>query len=236
MKNESNVYEKIIEKIRKNRISTTEVADVLGKKGAISGLTPVNRGHTHVGRVFLIYDYDEKNWEIHEQARFVKEDHIVVVEMINCKERAAFGELVAKFMLLYKGAKALVINGYMRDGHRLIKEDYPIWCKGITPIGCLNIKNETPLDEKILRSIKERYEDTIAVCDDGGVVIIPKDEINEEFLKKLEFIELQEDIWSYCVNTKKWTTYDTVALKKYLDTNLLPDDLKSEFEKFVKKG
>jgi hypothetical protein len=33
---------------------------------------------------------------------------------------------------------------------------------------------------------------------------------------KLEWIEEQEDMWFDCVHRRKWSTYDTVCLKKYL--------------------
>jgi peptide-methionine (S)-S-oxide reductase len=36
-------------------------------------------------------------------------------------------------------------------------------------------------------------------------------QINEELLSKLEFIELQEDIWYYCIDTLKWSTYKTIC-------------------------
>jgi regulator of RNase E activity RraA len=232
---EDAIREEIIEKIKKNRISTTEIADCLGKTGDIPGLVPINRQHFCVGKVFLAYGFNESNWGIHEQLQDVNEGDVVIVETHNCNKRAAFGEIVAKFLLLYKGASAAVINGYMRDAHRLIKENFPIWCKGVTPIGCYNKKNEEELDAKILDDWKNKYEGAIAVCDDGGVVIISRKNINKEFLEKLDFIEIQEDIWHYCVDTKKWTTYDTVCLKKYIKTELLPKELRERFETFLEK-
>jgi hypothetical protein len=59
------------------------------------------------------------------------------------------------------------------------------------------------------------------VCDDSGVVKIPKDKINEKLLIKLHFVEFQEDIWFYCIDTLKMSTYDTVVLKKYLDDDII---------------
>ncbi|MNU05326.1 hypothetical protein D3C72_2500850 [compost metagenome] len=64
-------------------------------------------------------------------------------------------------------------------------------------------------------SRKEIFDGSIAVCDDTGVVIIPKDKHNDEFIERLEFIEEQEDIWFDCIDRKKWSTFDTVCLKKY---------------------
>jgi len=229
------IAKEIIDKIKKNRISTTEIADCLGKTGVIENVLPINRGHFRVGPVFLVYGYNESNWSIHEQIINVPEGSVVIVEAHNCKNRAAFGELVSKYTLLYKSAAAIVVNGYMRDAGALIRENYPIWCKGVTPIGYFNVKNEKPLNPTIVKEWNDKYNGSIAVCDDCGAVTIPKEKLNEEFLQKLEFIELQEDIWFYCIDTKKWSTYDTVCVKKYKDTDLLPSELKDKFIKFSSK-
>jgi len=233
MENEDTLCEKIVKKIKKNKISTTEIADCLGKKGVLPDIYPINKGHFRAGKIFLAYGYNESNWEIHEQLQDVEEGAVVLVETHNCNQKAVFGELVSKYLLLYKEVEGIVINGYMRDAHRLIKENYPIWCEGVTPIGCFNEKNENELESKIIDEWKRKYEGAIAVCDDSGVVVIPKDQITQEFSEKLDFIELQEDIWFYCIDTKKWSTYDTVCRKRYLDTNLLPPELREKFETFV---
>jgi 4-hydroxy-4-methyl-2-oxoglutarate aldolase len=226
---------KIIHKIEMNHISTTEIADCLGKTGAIQGILPLNRGHFNVGNVHLVYAYNDSNYQFHEQIENLKEGDIVLVETHNCHERAVFGDLVTKFLILYKRVSAVVVNGHVRDAHTLIKENYPIWCKGVTPIGCHNTKNSAPIEDDILNRWEKKYNGSIAVCDDTGVVIIPRTEITEEFLEKLDFIELQEDIWYYCVDTKKWSTYETVSLKKYLDTQLLPNEFREKFKHFIEK-
>jgi len=209
----------IIDKLKRNRISSTEVADCLGKTGDIPNIFPLNSGHFKVGEVFWVYAYNESNWEVHEQIRNVKEGNVVIVEAFNCNNRAIFGDLVTKFLLLYRQASAVVVQGKLRDVPHLIKENWPIWYEGPTPIGCFNTKNETPFDQAIFKERKEKFDGAIAVCDDSGVVIIPNKYHNEEFLQKLSWIEEQEDIWFDCVDRKKWDTYDTVCLKKYLKEN-----------------
>ena len=209
------IKKQIIEKIRRNRISTTEVADCLGKTGVLENSFAVNRGHFAVGNVRWIYAYNESNWSVHEQAREVQEGDVVLIEAFNCGERATIGELVSKFMLLYRQAVAVVSNANLRDGNDLIKQNYPIWCKGFNPVGCFNKKNEEPLDPRIKEEHENKYNGSIAVCDDTGVVIIPKEFHNEEFLEKLDSIENQEDIWFECLDHRKWDTYDIVCLKKY---------------------
>lgn len=209
------IREQIIEYIRINKVSTTEVADCLGKKGALKDVMPVNRGQFRVGKVKWVYAYNESNWDVHEQVRDTEKDDVVYIETFNCGDRAIVGELVSKFILLYRQATAIVTNTKMRDAHRLIKEQYPIWCTGFSPVGCFNTQNSEPFDEEIIKDRMENVDGSVMVCDDSGVVLIPKNELTEEMLQKLIAIEEQEDIWFDCVDRRKWDTFDTVCLKKY---------------------
>ena len=89
----TNIIEEIIDYLVRNRVSTTEVADALGKTGVLSNVMPVNRGHYKAGKIKWIYAYEESNWPIHEQIQNLPEDCIVFVEMFGCRDRAVFGEL-----------------------------------------------------------------------------------------------------------------------------------------------
>lgn len=206
----------IIRYIRINRVSTTEIADAMGKTGDIPGVRPLT-GQLHcVGKVRWIYAYAESNWDFHVQIRDVCPGEIILVETFDCNTRAVFGSLVSKYLLLYRQAAAIVIRGYVRDVHTLIKEKYPVWAEGVTPIGCFNRQAEYPFDERVLVEKRDLYNGSICVCDDSGVVIIPKTLHTEAFLQALVKMEEQEDIWFDCIDRKKWDTYDTVCLKKYL--------------------
>lgn len=212
------IREKIIEYIKVNKVSTTEVADCLGKTGVLPDVMSANRGMFRVGRIKWVYAYKESNWDVHEQVRDTRPGDIVYIETFECGSRAIVGELVAKFILLYRQAEAIVTNAKMRDAHRLIKENYPIWCDGFSPVGCFNTKNPEPFDEMIIKERKEQIDGGIMVCDDSGVVIVPKKQLTEEFYEKLVAIEEQEDIWFDCIDRRKWDTFDTVCLKKYKES------------------
>ncbi len=208
--------EKIINYIKRNRVSTTEVADCLGKTGALENVMPINRGHFKVGNVKWVYAYEESNWSVHEQVIDTQEGDVVFIEAFDCKGRAIIGELVCKYMLLYRQAAAIVANAPMRDAGALLRENWPVWCTGFTPVGCFNKKPEKELPEELLNKHKKMYEGAIAVCDECGVVIIPREYHTEEFYNKLEKIEEQEDIWFDRLDRYKENTYEIVCLKKYL--------------------
>ena len=87
----------------------------------------------------------------------------------------------------------------------------------MSPVGCFNRPVNT---EKFINQIekgREKYEGAVFVCDDCGCVLIPKEQLTEEFYCKIQQIEEQEDIWYDCIDRKKWSTFDTICLKKYLN-------------------
>jgi regulator of RNase E activity RraA len=139
-----------------------------------------------------------------------------VTEAFDCEDRALYGHLVAKFLLLYRQVAALVACGNLRDAPHLIKENWPIWSEGVTPVGCHNERSRAPLDPTLVAERRARYDGVIAVCDDSGVVIIPVAAQTDGFLAALDRIEEQEDIWFDCIDRRKWDTFETVCLKRYL--------------------
>lgn len=211
------IKEKIIDYIRRNRVSTTEVADCLGKAGAIEGVNALNLRHFAVGEIEYLFAIEESNWTVHEDlAENMPSDKIVIIDAIDVKGRAIIGDLVSKYILLYLGNKAIVCTGKMRDAHILVKENYPIWCTGVSPVGSFNRPVNRTKFTDVIEKQREFYQGAIGVCDDSGVVVIPKEQITEEFYDKLVAIETQEDTWYDCIDRRKWTTYKTICLKDYL--------------------
>lgn len=213
---EKTMKDKIIDFIKRNRVCTTEVADCLGKSGALENVMPINQGQFKVGNVHWVYTHEESNWEVHEQVVDTKENDIVFIEAFDCNNRAIIGELVTKYVILYRQASAIVCNAKFRDAAALLKEKYPVWCTGFTPVGCFNRKPMKELDADIISKHRAMYDGAIAVCDDCGVVIIPKELHTEEFLQKLHHIEDQEDVWFDRLDHYKDNTFQIVCLKEYL--------------------
>jgi regulator of RNase E activity RraA len=215
------ISNKIINFITENRVSTTEVADALGKTGAIPKVLPLIEKVHEVGRVKCVFTANNSNHAVHEQIRDIQKGDIVIVFTHNCEERAILGDLVAKFILLYKGANALIIDGMVRDVAAIKREGFKVWSTGVSPIGCFN-KVAEPFPKDLEDELRRKYEGAVATCDDAGVVIIENDLVTEETLTKLHRIEMQEDIWFFCLDVLKWDTKKIVCDKAYLtETDLL---------------
>jgi 4-hydroxy-4-methyl-2-oxoglutarate aldolase len=206
---------KIIDFCTENRVSTTEVADALGKSGVLPKVTALNPNQYRVGPVRAIFTAHNSNYAVHEQIREVKKGEVVIIFAHACEDRAIIGDLVSKYILLYKGAAALVVQGLVRDAATLKRQNYSVWAEGVSPLGCFNDPAK-PYPEDLEKQMRSTYEGGIAICDDGGVTVIPSDRLNEEMLTQLKLIEMQEDIWFFCLDTLKWDTKKIVCDKAYL--------------------
>ncbi len=208
--------EQIVDYIRRNRVTTTEIADCLGKSGAVEGVLPVNRGHFRVGIIRWTCAYGESNWKVHKDVIDTQKDDIVFIDSFDCHGRAIIGELVSKYILLYCQAAAIVVNAPMRDAGAIIRENYSIWSRGVSPVGCFNSEVDMDLERAEIVKSKDFYDGAIAVCDDCGVVVIPRELHTKAFLDKVQAIEKQEDIWFDRLDREHENTFEIVCEKKYL--------------------
>ncbi len=213
--------ERIIDYIRRNRVTTTEVADCMGKSGAIEGVLPINRGHFCVGTVRWTCAVQESNWWVHKDIIDVQRDDIVFIDSFDCGNRSIIGELVCKYTLLYRQAGAIISNAPVRDAGAIIRENYAVWSRGVSPVGCFNTRPEDGKNQEEIEKVRAYFNGSIAVCDDCGVVIIPKELHNEDFMERLIAIEEQEDIWFDRLDRKHENTFEIVCEKKYLKEQTL---------------
>lgn len=209
------IKRKIIAKIKEDQTSTTEILDIFGKDwDFFMNIPPLNQGTYIVGEAYIVYIVKESNWYIHIDLIEVPENVIIFIET-GGEERAAFGSLVSNYLFNKKGALAVVTEHNLRDGQELKKKNYPIWCRDIVAVGCLNKQSDDrDVLHKIIKENRHKLDGAILVCDDCGIAIIPEEKQTEEFYAKLDFIRNQEEIWFRCIE-EDWSTFRTVCLKEY---------------------
>jgi len=220
----------IIEYLNSNRFSTTEVADAIGKTGAIPSLYPVSTANYVVGKANCLFTSHGSNYELHCQLDKIEAGDIALVFTKYCDGQAIFGDIVAKYMLDVRNAKAIVTQGAMRDIDELKERDYPVWCSNVTPIGCINKPTSVfPYEEK--ESLLFKYNNAILVCDECGVVAIQSKYHTQHTIDRLKALRLQEAVWNYCIDTLGWNTERTICYKDYLNhMNLLPEHLQLQLD------
>lgn len=207
---------KIITLCEERMISSTEAADAMGKTGVIPMMPPVNSGQYSVGLVRCLFTANGSNYYLHDQVDKVQADEIAVIFVENCEGKAVLGDIIAKYLLMHRKAKAIVVQGLVRDLSELKQRKYPIWCMGATPIGCINSPT-VHYPKELMQKKLDLYENSIAICDDTGVVAIPKSMHCQDMINRLDRIQLQEAIWNYCIDELGWNTKRTICEKAYLN-------------------
>ena len=97
-----NYAQEIIDYCKKNRISSTQVADALGKTGVLPNIKPLNLDHHKVGLVRCIFTAFDSNYQLHDEIQEINEDEVALIFCHELKEQAVLGELVSKYCLYYK--------------------------------------------------------------------------------------------------------------------------------------
>ncbi|MBU2971744.1 RraA family protein [Pseudoalteromonas sp. C2R02] len=221
---------KLISYLQKHKFSTTEIADSLGKTGEIPSLLSITGDQYIVGKARCLFTANGTNYYLHEQIPNIEEGEIALVFTKHCEGMAIFGDIVAKYILEIKKAAGIVTQGAMRDIDEIRDRKYPIWSIGQTPIGCIN-KPTMPYPYEEKNTLLHKYDGCILVCDDCGVVAIPKEYHNQEMLYRLTAMKAQEEVWNYCLDELKWDTVQTICNKEYLKhPELLPQKYQDKLE------
>jgi regulator of RNase E activity RraA len=163
----------LLETIKSLDLGSSEIADALGKTGSLE-VQPINSGKKVYGECYYVPAFENTNWDVHEKIQFIPEKAVAVIVGINT-DRAIIGDLVCEYLFEFKKVTAVVVVGKIRDIQTIKDRNWPVWCRGFSPIAAFN-KKDLPSETSTCQSIvwKEVLENTIAICDETGVVVIKK--------------------------------------------------------------
>jgi len=172
-------------------VSTPNISDAMHKTGAMTNIRPIKTGFHMVGRALTVRTIDGDWAKPIEAIDKAKKDEIIVVDA-NGGKTAIWGEL-ATWSAKIKGISGVVIDGAVRDYDDLLKIDFPIFCKHITPNagepkGFGEIGAEITCGNQIVKT-----GDWI-IGDDSGVVVVPQEIAQEIANRALNVKELENRI------------------------------------------
>lgn len=189
--------EEILKFIKENTMSTSDVADALGRKGHIEGIKAINKGAYAVGTAYYTYALHDSNWYTHRDFQKIPEGSIVFVDSIYTSDSLAIaGELMICYAQRKRGACGMVFNGSIRDVERL--KYYNVWAKGRSPIVCHKSQSNKSTSGAInvhIEKLKKEFESSILVCDDTGIVRVPSEAMTDEFMRSLKEVRQRERLW-----------------------------------------
>lgn len=182
-------YDKSELKYAFSQVSTPNISDAMHKTGAMIGLKPIKIGFHMVGRALTVRTIDG-DWAKPIEAIDKAENGQVIVIDVNGGKTAIWGEL-ATWSAKIKGLAGVVIDGAVRDFDDIVKINFPIFSRHISPnagepkgfgeIGAeINCGNQTV-----------KTGDWI-IGDDSGVVVVPQ-EIAQEIANRALDVKEQEN-------------------------------------------
>lgn len=191
-------------------VSTPNISDAMHKQGVMQDIKPIKLGFHMVGKALTVKTIDG-DWAKPIEAIDKAEKGTVIVVDADGGKTALWGEL-ATWSAKLKKLGGVVIDGAVRDLDDLIKINFPVFSKHISPNagepkGFGEIGAEISCGNQIVRT------GDWVIGDDSGVVVVPKDIAQEIANRALDVKEhenrIREEIKSggslgTVVKVKKW--------------------------------
>lgn len=156
-------------------IATTIVADVAGRRGALDArIRSMTPGRSAAGTAFTVEVRPGDNLMIHAALMLAQPGDILVVDGKGDMTSALMGELMCEHALA-TGLKAVVIDGAIRDVATLRDGTLPIFAVGCNANGPTRVQAGRVGTPVSAGGVPIASGDLI-VCDDDGVVAIPRNE------------------------------------------------------------
>jgi 3-hexulose-6-phosphate synthase / 6-phospho-3-hexuloisomerase len=161
-------------------VSTPNISDAMHKSGAISDIKPVKLGFHMVGRALTVRTIDG-DWAKPVEAIDKAKTHEVIVIDVNGGKTAVWGEL-ATHSAKKKGLAGVVIDGAIRDLDDIVKVDFPIFSRYVSP-NAGEPKGLGEIGAEITCGGQKIRTGDWIIGDDSGLVVVPQ-EITQEIANR----------------------------------------------------
>ena len=191
-------------------VSTPNITDAMHKQGAMQDIKPIKLGFHMVGRALTVRTIDG-DWAKPIEAIDKAEKGEIIVVDVNGGRTAIWGEL-ATWSAKIKKLSGVVIDGSVRDLEDLVKMDFPIFSRYISP-NAGEPKGLGEIGAEIICGNQTVKTGDWIIGDDSGVVVVPQEIAQEIANRALDVKEhenrIREEIKSggslgTVVKVKKW--------------------------------
>ncbi len=171
------------------RLYSAALSDVLDEMGyrdqVVSpslGIRPLKSEWVAAGRAKTLYNEYSTNGDDPYELAIVGLDQIepgqVLVAGGSVEDLGIMGELSAH-RIIQRGGRGAIVHGYSRDTRQLRNLEFPVFCKGGSPIDTTGRSRVTAVDVPVRLGIREVSPGQIVFADADGLVLIPP-EVEEE--------------------------------------------------------
>ncbi len=176
-----------------SKFSTATIHEALGKTGNLpSAIKPINPKMKICGQAYTVKTMPRDNVLLHRAYAYAKPGDVIVANCSDFYEAGYWGDLMS-LGAKTKGITGLVIDGCVRDADDIEAMNFPVFSRGLCIRGTSNHGDGT-LNEPIIIGDCRIHPGDIIIGDRDGVVVVPKDRIEEALEKSKAREEKEENV------------------------------------------